>query len=297
MCEENDCYYLGSVGFRKSCDVFSLKESDNVNDYNFSNLKNNDILYIKTDALYNFSKVLNNINCRFILVSGCGDYTIPHDLFHNMNEFIYFISNNKIIHWFAQNCVYKHPKITNLPIGLDYHTLNGNQSFYWGKNCKPIKQENELINIKNTSNPFYERIYKCYSTFHFSYSGYKYEKDRVDALNNIPHDIIYFEPKLIPRNETWEHQINYAFVISPHGNGLDCHRTWEALVLGCIPIVKKSNIDALYEDLPVLIVNNWCDLNQEVLNNTIEQFKNKNFNYNKLSLKYWINKINEYKNT
>ena len=100
---------------------------------------------------------------------------------------------------------------------------------------------------------------------------------------------------LIPRNKTWENQISYSFVLSPHGNGLDCHRTWEALVLGCIPIVKKSEIDALYEDLPVLIVNNWSDLNQDLLNNTIEQFKNKTFNYNKLSLKYWINKFNEKK--
>jgi hypothetical protein len=104
---------------------------------------------------------------------------------------------------------------------------------------------------------------------------------------------MFYEPELITRNKTWENQINYSFVISPHGNGLDCHRTWEALVLGCIPIVKKSEIDDLYEDLPVIIVNNWSDLNQDLLNNTIEYFKHKTFNYNKLSLQYWINKFNE----
>jgi hypothetical protein len=35
-------------------------------------------------------------------------------------------------------------------------------------------------------------------------------------------------------------KINYAFVASPYGGGPDCHRTWEALILGCIPIVKSS---------------------------------------------------------
>ena len=30
------------------------------------------------------------------------------------------------------------------------------------------------------------------------------------------------------------------FVLSPPGNGIDCHRTWEALFLGAIPIVKRS---------------------------------------------------------
>jgi len=291
MSEENNCYYICSMGFRKSCNIFSLTNTDNINEYNLNNLKNNDILYIKTDALYNFSKIINNINYKFILVSGCSDYTIPHDRFDDINEFINFISNDKIIHMFAQNCVYKHSKITNLPIGLDYHTLNGNENFFWGRNCKPIIQEMEIINIKNNSKPCYERIYKCYSSFHFSYKGYKYEYDRIDALNQIVHDIIHFEPNLIPRNQTWENQINYAFVISPHGNGLDCHRTWEALVLGCIAIVKKSEIDDLYEDLPVLIVNNWNELNQELLNNTINIFKYKVFNYDKLSLEYWVNKM------
>jgi hypothetical protein len=63
----------------------------------------------------------------------------------------------------------------------------------------------------------------------------------------------------VTKNISFTNQIKYAFVISPHGNGLDCHRTWEALCLGCIVIVKKSPIDTLYTDLPVLIIDNWSD--------------------------------------
>jgi hypothetical protein len=86
-------------------------------------------------------------------------------------------------------------------------------------------------------------------------------------------------------------QCEFAFVLSPHGNGLDCHRTWEALVLGCIPIVKTSKIDKLYEELPVLIVNDWSDISYHLLETTVNDFSNKKFNYEKLMLSYWINKI------
>ena len=45
----------------------------------------------------------------------------------------------------------------------------------------------------------------------------------------------------------------YKFILSPPGAGFDCHRTWEALYLGAIPIVKTSSLDPLYKDLPVVI--------------------------------------------
>jgi hypothetical protein len=103
---------------------------------------------------------------------------------------------------------------------------------------------------------------------------------------------MYYEPKRVNRKISFENQIKYAFVVSPLGNGLDCHRTWEALCIGCIPIVKTSPLDSLYEDLPVLIVQNWYDISKELLEKTIEEFKNKKFNYDKLLLKYWVDYIN-----
>ena len=40
------------------------------------------------------------------------------------------------------------------------------------------------------------------------------------------------------------------------GNGEDCHRTWEAVLLGSIPIVRHSGIESLYQDAPILILGN-----------------------------------------
>ena len=66
-----------------------------------------------------------------------------------------------------------------------------------------------------------------------------------------------------------------AFVVSPRGHGYDCHRTWEALALGCIPIVKHSPIDHVFDHLPVLIVREWSDVNRELLVQTLDSFANK----------------------
>jgi len=50
------------------------------------------------------------------------------------------------------------------------------------------------------------------------------------------------------------------FVLSPTGNGLDCHRTWEAMYLGAIPIVRKIHWPFSDKELPVLIISEWEDL-------------------------------------
>jgi hypothetical protein len=84
--------------------------------------------------------------------------------------------------------------------------------------------------------------------------------------------------------------VRYKYVLSPHGNGLDCHRTWEALALGCIPIVKTSPLDPLFDGLPVLIVQDWSHITKQLLAENITG------SMEKLSMEYWIDKIkNSYK--
>ena len=46
----------------------------------------------------------------------------------------------------------------------------------------------------------------------------------------------------------------HRFVLSPRGNGLDAHRTWETMLVGAIPIVRHSPLHPLYDRLPVLVV-------------------------------------------
>jgi hypothetical protein len=52
---------------------------------------------------------------------------------------------------------------------------------------------------------------------------------------------------------------NTLFVPSPAGNGLDCHRTWEALYLGSVPVVLRKDFCG-DDSWPVLIVDSWDDV-------------------------------------
>jgi hypothetical protein len=79
-----------------------------------------------------------------------------------------------------------------------------------------------------------------------------------------------------------------SFVVSPFGHGFDCIRTFEALCLGCIVIMKKSFLDFIYEDLPVLLINEWTEINPALLQKTLDEFKDKQFNYDKLKMDYWV---------
>jgi hypothetical protein len=51
------------------------------------------------------------------------------------------------------------------------------------------------------------------------------------------------------------------FVLSPPGNGIDCHRTWESIYLGAVPVIKRSKLaESIYSDLPIQVVDDWVDI-------------------------------------
>jgi hypothetical protein len=81
----------------------------------------------------------------------------------------------------------------------------------------------------------------------------------------------------------------HKFVISPPGNGIDCHRTWESLYLGCIPIVIKNKIYDEFYDLPIIQVNDYSEVTNELLN----LYNNFNFKNEKLYIPYWKKQIKE----
>jgi hypothetical protein len=299
---ENNNYYVSSRGLLKSCDYFSLTPNSStrqlINYPQLEKIKNikNPSIYICSSAIAHFiNTMLPLINFQFILVSGDCDETIPQEIL-TPNNFNNLINNKRVLHWFCQNMTLDHPKITRIPIGLDYHTLRDRP--LWGPISTCKEQEKMLQMIKAKSLPFYRRNIKCYANFQFSMNT-KLGYDRKDAFQKINKELVYYEENKVTRLITWNKQKDFAFVICPHGGGLDCHRNWEALCLGCIPIVKTSPIDNLYKDLPVLIVKRWKDIDINLLNNTISQFKekyeNNKFNMEKIKLSYWTNLINSHK--
>ena len=111
--------------------------------------------------------------------------------------------------------------------------------------------------------------------------------ERKLCFKKIDKSICLFEKKFQYRNFTWKKQSEFAFVLCPEGAGVDTHRIWEAILLGCIPILKKNGISNLFSKLPIIIVNNWNEININYLKDEYEKIINKKFDFSSLFLKYW----------
>lgn len=239
-------------------------------------VKAGDIIFTR---LVNFEHFVKNIAPKikvpYIVVS----HNQVHD-YSSPGKYKDFLDSENLIAWFGQNCdlPYEHPKFIPIPIGLsNRHWEHSRQHADWLAQFKkmPAKERTTLlyVNVNETTNP----------------------KVRTPVLN-------YFRtlsfcsiiPSWKPYPQFLEDLARSKFVLSPHGNGLDCHRTWEALYMGCIPLVKTSTLDRLYKDLPVLIVERWEDVTPEFLNQQYEKFKQGSYNYEKLFFDYWEHLIREY---
>ena len=81
------------------------------------------------------------------------------------------------------------------------------------------------------------------------------------------------------------------FVISPPGNGIDCHRTWEALYMGAIPIVRRSPHTRAFAELPMVAVDDWSSLTDDALADLYAQFRRRTWNLERLFFPYWETRI------
>jgi hypothetical protein len=69
----------------------------------------------------------------------------------------------------------------------------------------------------------------------------------------------------IPQADFYAELAAHDYILSPAGAGPDCHRTWEALALGTIPIVRRSVYTAVLGDLPALQVDGWGEVTADRL--------------------------------
>jgi len=246
-----------------------------------------DFSIVKIVCLTGYKKIIDNfyknyidkINAPFNLI------LIESDVICLTSEQIEHPKINQIFMW---NKNINHKKIKALPIGLnkDRHTNLINNKF-------DPKEASKLLLINYDANSH-------------SIRGKLLEKGRKDWANfcqikNTLRLEKYYKIKSfadgtlgvgVTCKEYYPLIQDYKFVLSPRGGGEDCHRTWEALYMGRIPIVISSSIDELYQDLPVLVIKDWNEINEDFLNKKWEEFKNKKWNMEKLTLKYWLEKIN-----
>ena len=233
---------------------------------------------------------LDNVQKPFILISAMEDTELPLEI---DTDFMKKIKTNIYFkHWFSINKTIPNDSFfTSIPYGLNFWTLSTTP--YFGEQIQDYQTQNSnLESITKQTEHFSKRIPKICGNFHFNFTDERHGGWRKKLIHIIPNEIIDYQPTLLSRSQSYKFMSNYSFVVSPFGHGYDCIRTFEALCLGCIVIMKKSFLDIIYEDLPVLIVDDWSDINEILLENTLLEYSNKTFKYEKLKMDYWIQIVN-----
>ncbi len=85
------------------------------------------------------------------------------------------------------------------------------------------------------------------------------------------------------------------FMICPRGNAIDCHRNWEVIYMRRVPVMKRhSYLEELYKDLPVLFVNDYSEVTEDLLKENDHLFQQaQTINLEYLTLPYFFDKIVE----
>jgi hypothetical protein len=269
-----------------------------------------DIVHVKAELLGEFvAHVMPAIRAPFVLVTGDSDFS-PVARHRDLLE------DRRIAHWFAQNCDIpdRHPRLTRIPIGTDNPRYTKMEKrigllveMALGKSpADPSLSLNDIGNQKRMQEiarenpaPVQDKPLRALCTFHMNqklvpdFSGIPDRRDAYDILT--PNPACHFVPRRLLQEECWRAHAGFAFEISPRGNGIDCFRTWEALFLNTIPIVRTTTLDPLYqdEDLPVVIVESWREVTEANLARWRDALQDR-FTAGltrKLGNDYWVEKI------
>jgi len=210
-----------------------------------------------------------------------------------------WLSNLKLKHCFTWNLPFHHPKLSALPIGLNHNRQYRPLTEWLEKNPVDAAIEPKqwfCINHSPQTNPARGALQQKAMT---EWSAFCQVIDFIPPVKT--YDISSHIEGKIRITETdsrcYDEWRKYRFVLSPPGAGVDCHRTWEAVAVGCIPVVLSSTINELYADLPILVVDSWNQISAEYLAEQyaiIEQRRSEGvYRYDKLTLEYWTARIGD----
>ena len=255
--------YVSGDTFRAFCDhVF-----DETKTYiDADAVKPGDTVFLVGDVLpFFFQEVYKHIQHPFVIVTHNRDDALPGD-------FSSYLDDEKILAWFTVNLDRSHPKLHAIPIGL------ANSCWPHGDtNIVKMRAQEAARKTILLCASFVLPTHASRQTIYNLFRGKSY---------------CYFAMKK-PYDEYLKDLRASKFVLSPRGNGLDCHRTWEVLLMGAVPIVPSTTINDLYRDLPVIVVEDWKCLTQGFLEQKWSEFERVTFTMEKLYADYWFNLISQ----
>jgi hypothetical protein len=173
---------------------------------------------------------------------------------------------------FIQNNEYDHPNIHIMPIGLrDCGTIVAKHRRYnqkhllekgaslrtaLGANLRPIKCL--MFFSLRTPHPSRQECYDLFAATPFVYNLNDANDTAGVCCEKIPESVIYTKT------------LESRYALCPRGCGVDTHRFYECIYLGCVPIVVRTHtvFDRLYAPdtgFPCLVVERWADVTAELL--------------------------------
>lgn len=267
-----------------------------------SKIGEGNLVWVRLYWLKSFVRqVLPRVKARFVLVTGDSSRCVPSEVRAEAAE---VLKCAKVVHWFAQNYDGSAPseRFSPIPLGIDFHSISENA--YWGEQvASPLEQERTLVSIGKSLPSLQARQVKVYADFGWQRGfglyrrirplcGAKIRDNRHQLAEKLRgNDLVHFQAGPLRRSEMWRRRGEYAFVLSPHGWGLDCHRTWEALALGHIVLVPSSSLDGLYDGLPVVPLKSWSEITPENLEHWLQLFCSGGATHEKLRSRYWVNEM------
>lgn len=228
--------------------------------------------------LFNFCEE-ESIENHFVLVGGSEDYDLD-------NRYFIRIPSN-VHHFFARNVVdptVGEDFITCIPIGISTH-MNQYREATQKKEILDWEQRKGIFVWFNINTNHGERdkalewVMKN-NEFHYDFSLTDYTR----LMNETR----------IPWVQYMHSMEQHKFVICPPGGGRDTYRLWEAMYLGCIPIVVEDGFVNNFYNHPMVVLRLW----EELATKDFSQRIHPKFSYplltnyyEELTFSYWANMI------
>jgi hypothetical protein len=262
---------INGVNFKKICNVVVDVDSFNLSE--LSDSKN--LIFCKTDLVGKLFDNLRGHNSKNILITHQSDFEINSELFKK--------KPSSIVKWFAQNVNHKDSNLIPIPIGIENH---------WGPSKGTLIDLNFIEKLQQDYSVKEKNTDKIYANFNVNNHPNRPIVKKFLLENNL----VFLDTFGVSSKQFHENLSKFLFVASPRGNGIDCHRTWETLIMGSIPIVEKHFMYDTYQNLPIIQIESWSDLlNKSFLSSYVERYRNNELfnNMEELIMNYWFHKILE----
>lgn len=178
--------------------------------------------------------------------------------------------------WYSVNChITDNPKLIGIPFGLNVNNNDktGIKAIFEHKS-KAVRDKLLYVNFSyNTADRY--KLSKFYKLYDFATVKHKIKND-----------------------EYLDDMASHQFCLCPAGNGTDSYRIWEALYMGCVPIVEINEVThhLLTLNLPILGVHTLFALPVPELIKIYEYLQSKwhLYDWKKLKESYWRKVIRGY---